>query len=214
VALLANTLATGAALVALLLTFAPISGAHLNPVVTIAAAWERGLPWPDVPGYLAAQVGGALAGTAIADLMFEEPVFSLARHARSGPAQWLSEFVATFGLVAVFNALAEPSRAQAVSAGTDPGEQVHPAVVTAMLEVGVEPSGIRPRKLTDELTHEASLLVTMGCGAACPHVPGVRQENWALEDPKGRSVEEVRAIRDEIRQRMERLSHQWQRAIP
>jgi len=100
-ALLANTVATGAALVTLLLTFGPISGAHLNPAVTIAAAWEHGLPWRDVSGYIAAQVGGALAGAAIADLMFGEPVFAFSRHMRSGPPQWLSEFVATFGLLSV-----------------------------------------------------------------------------------------------------------------
>ena len=101
VALLANTLATGAALVALILTFGPISGAQFNPAVTLAVAWERGLPWFEVPSYIAAQVVGALVGVAVADLMFELPAFSLSQHARSGPSQWLSEFVATFGLLSV-----------------------------------------------------------------------------------------------------------------
>ena len=100
-ALLANTLATGAALVALILTFGPISGAHFNPVVTLADASQRGLPWGEVPAYVAAQVGGAFVGVAIADLMFSEPMFSLSRHIRQGPAQLLSEFVATFGLLMV-----------------------------------------------------------------------------------------------------------------
>ncbi len=101
VALLANTLATGAVLVALILAFGPISGAQLNPAVTLAVAWERGLAWSDVPAYLVAQVAGALLGVAIADVMFELPVFFVSQHARTGPAQWLSEFVATFGLLSV-----------------------------------------------------------------------------------------------------------------
>jgi len=102
IALLANTLATGAALVALLLTFGPISGAHLNPAVTLAEASQGGLAWRDVPGYIAAQVAGALAGVAMANLMFGEPTFALSRHTRHGPAQMLSEFVAAFGLLSVF----------------------------------------------------------------------------------------------------------------
>jgi len=100
-ALLANTIATGAGLVALILTFGPLSGAHFNPVVTIADAWEGGRPWSDVPLYIAAQVGGALLGVAVAHGMFEVPVFTASQHVRSGPAQLLSEFVATFGLLSV-----------------------------------------------------------------------------------------------------------------
>ena len=101
IALLANTLATGAVLVALILTFGPISGAHFNPVVTLADAWQEGIPWREVPGYVAAQLAGAFIGVAVAHLMFELPLFSVSRHARSGSAQMLSEFVATFGLLAV-----------------------------------------------------------------------------------------------------------------
>jgi thioredoxin type arsenate reductase len=101
VALLANTIATGAALVALILAFGPISGAHFNPAVTFCAAWRSGLSWRHVPGYLAAQVSGALAGVAAAHLMFGEPVYSISTHSRSGPAQAFSEFIATFGLLAV-----------------------------------------------------------------------------------------------------------------
>jgi glycerol uptake facilitator-like aquaporin len=100
-ALLANTIATGAALVALLLTFGAVSGAHFNPAVTLAAAAEGELAWRDAPIYLAAQVAGAVAGVAIADLMFELPAFSYSQHARHGWSQWLSEYVATFGLLAV-----------------------------------------------------------------------------------------------------------------
>jgi glycerol uptake facilitator-like aquaporin len=101
VALLANTVATGAALVALIFTFGSISGAHFNPAVTLADAWRGGLPWSDVPPYVAAQIAGAFAGVAAAHFMFEVPLFFASRHARSGPAQVFSEFVATFGLLAV-----------------------------------------------------------------------------------------------------------------
>lgn len=101
IALLANTLATGAGLVALILTFGPVSGAHFNPVVTLADAWEGNRPWSDVPVYIVAQVLGGLSGVAIAHVMFGEPVFAASQHARSGPAQIVSEFVATFGLLAV-----------------------------------------------------------------------------------------------------------------
>jgi glycerol uptake facilitator-like aquaporin len=101
IALLANTMATGAALVALILTFGPISGAHFNPAVTLADAWQRGLAWHDVPVYIVAQVVGAFAGVAVAHLMFGLPLFFASRHVRSGGAQAFSEFVATFGLLAV-----------------------------------------------------------------------------------------------------------------
>jgi glycerol uptake facilitator-like aquaporin len=101
VALLANTLATGAALVALILTFGPISGAHFNPAVTLADASQGGLSWRDVPGYVAVQIVGAFAGVAGANIMFELPLFFASRHVRHGPAQMFSEFVATFGLLAV-----------------------------------------------------------------------------------------------------------------
>ncbi len=101
VALLANTVATGAALVALILTFGPVSGAHFNPAVTLADAASGGTRWRHVPAYIAAQLAGAFSGVAIAHLMFELPVYVASRHERAGAAQALSEFVATFGLVAV-----------------------------------------------------------------------------------------------------------------
>jgi glycerol uptake facilitator-like aquaporin len=102
IALLANTLATGAGLVALILAFGPISGAHFNPVVTVADAWQGGLPWREVPGYLLAQFLGAPLGVALAHFMFAEPaLFAASTHARSGPGQFASELVATFGLLSV-----------------------------------------------------------------------------------------------------------------
>lgn len=101
IALLANTLATGAVLVTLILTFGPVSGAHFNPAVTLADASQGGLAWREVPAYVAAQLLGAFGGVAAAHVMFGEPVFSVSRHARSGGAQLFSEFVATFGLLCV-----------------------------------------------------------------------------------------------------------------
>lgn len=101
IALLANTIATGAALVAVIITFGSISGAHLNPAVTLVDASQGGLAWRDVPGYLIAQCGGAVLGVWAAHAMFEQRLLMLSRQARSGPAQMFSEFVATFGLVAV-----------------------------------------------------------------------------------------------------------------
>ncbi len=100
IALLANSIATGGALVALISMFGPISGAHFNPVVTLAAAWHRGI-WREVPAYLFAQVTGAFAGVGLAHLMFGLPLVSVSKHVRSGGSQILSEFVATFGLLAV-----------------------------------------------------------------------------------------------------------------
>jgi len=106
---------------------------------------------------------------------------------------------------AFFNLLADPTKARAVSAGTAPGERVHPEVVAVMQEQGIDLSGARPRKLTAELAGEAQLLITMGCGDECPYVPGARRDDWPLDDPKGQPVERVRAIRDDIRSRVEAL---------
>jgi len=321
-ALLANTIATGAILVALIFTFGGISGAHFNPAVTIADAMEHGMPWREVPAYVLAQCSGGLAGAAVAHLMFALPLFSLSRHARSGGAQVFSEFVATFGLLSViwgcsrvransvpfavgayitaaywftsstsfanpavtiaravsdtfagirpidapffitaqmfgaiaatflvrwlipslpetaerillphetsnhlktylfacvhnagrsqmaaalFNLYADRSGCLAISAGTQPADHVHPEVVEVMREIGVDLSSARPRRLTDDLARTASVLVTMGCREACPFVPGLRIIDWQLDDPKGQSLEAVRAIRDEVHDRVKEL---------
>lgn len=106
---------------------------------------------------------------------------------------------------AFFNSLADPARARALSAGTRPASRVHPEVVEAMREVGIDLAGASPQPLTRELAEGAELLVTMGCEEECPVVPGLRRDDWPLPDPKGRSIEQVRAIRDEIRDRVTKL---------
>jgi arsenate reductase len=106
---------------------------------------------------------------------------------------------------AFFNALADPDKARAVSAGTQPGARVHPEVLEAMSEVGIDLSSARPQLLTDDLATGASLLITMGCGDACPVVPGLKRGDWPLDDPKGKPVERVRETRDDVRARVAAL---------
>lgn len=101
-----------------------------------------------------------------------------------------------------FNALADTRRASAISAGTEPGPRIHPEVEVAMHEVGIELAGTQPQKLTDAIAAECAILITMGCGEACPHVPGLRRMDWPLEDPKGKPIERVREIRDEVKRRV------------
>jgi glycerol uptake facilitator-like aquaporin len=321
-ALLANTIATGAILVALIFTFGAISGAHFNPAVTVSDALEHGMPWREVPAYVAAQCSGGLVGAMVAHLMFGLPLFSLSRHARSGGAQVFSEFVATFGLLtviwgcsrlransvplavgayitaaywftsstsfanpavtiargvsdtfagirpvdvplfiaaqmcgsigatilirwlipslpetaedillphessqhlktylfacvhnagrsqmaaALFNLYADRSGCLAISAGTQPSAHVHPEVLEVMREIGVDLRSAQPQLLTQEVAETASVLVTMGCGEACPFVPNLRKIDWELPDPKGQPLEAVRAIRDEIHDRVKEL---------
>jgi len=103
---------------------------------------------------------------------------------------------------AFFNELADPERALAISAGTQPADAIHPVVVEVMKEAGIDVSGQRPRRITPELARNARLLVTMGCGDQCPVVPGVEMSDWPLPDPKDRPLAEVRTIRDDIRARV------------
>ena len=105
-----------------------------------------------------------------------------------------------------FNKLCDPQKAIAFSAGTQPGEHVHPEVIEAMREVGIDLSGAKPRRLTMDLASRATLLVTMGCGDACPYVPGLQKLDWPLPDPKGQALPAVRLIRDDIRQQVEKLA--------
>ena len=103
---------------------------------------------------------------------------------------------------AFFNELVDRSKAEAISAGTEPGERIHPEVLTVMQEIGIDLSNAKPQRLTQELANEAQLLVTMGCGDKCPYVPGLRRDDWPLRDPKGLPAEDVRSIRDEVKARV------------
>jgi len=115
---------------------------------------------------------------------------------------------------ALFNLEADPAKARAISAGTRPGDRVHPEVLDAMRELGVDLSGVRPQRLTDELARLAQVLITMGCGDECPFVPGALRDDWPLEDPKGKPIERVREIRDDVRARVRALvrDRDWARA--
>lgn len=106
---------------------------------------------------------------------------------------------------AFFNHFADPRQAQAISAGTHPGTQVHPVVVDAMREVGIDLSSAKPQKLTQELAADSKLLITMGCGDECPYVPGLERDDWPLPDPKGQDIAAVRKTRDEIASRVRNL---------
>ena len=106
---------------------------------------------------------------------------------------------------AFFNQLADPTKAHAISAGTQPAQYVHPVVVEVMREAGIDLSHAHPQKLTAELAQGAEMLITMGCGDECPFVPGLRRDDWPLPDPKGQPLEQVRAIRDGIRDRIAAL---------
>jgi glycerol uptake facilitator-like aquaporin/protein-tyrosine-phosphatase len=326
-ALLANTIATGAALVALILTFGAISGAHFNPAVSLSDAVAGGLSRREVLAYITGQCVGGLMGAAIAHLMFSTALYSVGANIRNGAAQILSEFVAAFGLMAViwgcskarpsavpfavgayitaaywftastsfanpavtlarsftntfsgirpqdapafvlaqfagalsatalfrwllphdllreapkllvphpteikgspmktyifacvhnagrsqmaaafFNFYAE-SGCRAISAGTQPAEHVHPEIIRVMREIGIDLSLAKPQKLTQELAKQANVLVTMGCGEACPFVPGLRVIDWAIPDPKGEPLETVRHIRDRVHEQVKDLLH-------
>jgi protein-tyrosine-phosphatase len=106
---------------------------------------------------------------------------------------------------AFFNQLADPEMSHAISAGTQPGERVHPEVQVTMREVGIDLTAAQPQKLTEDLARGAQLLITMGCGDQCPYIPGMRREDWPLLDPKGLALEEVRRIRNDIKARVQEL---------
>jgi arsenate reductase len=117
---------------------------------------------------------------------------------------------------AFFTELADPAKAAAVSAGTRPGDRVHPEVVEVMSELGINLAAQRPQKLTEDLAGGAFLLVTMGCGDECPYVPGLKRDDWPLNDPKGQPLEQVRRIRDDVHGRVAALVDQygWRRSTP
>lgn len=126
-----------------------------------------------------------------------------------GPAKVVFACVANAGrsqmAAALFNTLANPARASAISAGTRPGTAVHPEVVTVMREVGIDISGATPQYLSSDIARDAHMLITMGCGDECPLVPGVERDDWPLDDPKAQPLETVRRIRDDIKKRVEGL---------
>ena len=109
---------------------------------------------------------------------------------------------------ALFNRLADPQKARATSAGTQPADRVHPEVIAVMEEIGIDLSGAMPARLTTELAEGVQMLVTMGCGEECPYLPGAQRDDWPIEDPKGRPLLEVRAIRDDIQSRVQSLIEQ------
>jgi glycerol uptake facilitator-like aquaporin len=148
-ALLANTMATGAALVALILTLAEISGAHMNPVVTLAGAVAGAFPWAETPQYLLAQMLGGMSGTAVAHLMFSLPLVSLSRHARGGPAQVFSEFVATFGLLAVIHGCAQRERRDSIAVALAVGSYITAAYWFTASTSFANPAVTLARSLTD-----------------------------------------------------------------
>jgi arsenate reductase len=126
-----------------------------------------------------------------------------------GPAKVVFACVANAGrsqiAAALFNKLANPKRAHAVSAGTRPGPAVHPQVVVAMQEIDIDLSHAEPRDLSSDLTNDAHIVITMGCGDECPLVPGVERDDWPIADPKEQPVEVVRRIRDDILKRVSEL---------
>ena len=111
---------------------------------------------------------------------------------------------------AYFNLLADPAKARGISAGSEPGVRVHPEVVEVMKEVGVDLSAVKPQIITPAMAAEVTYLVTMGCGPVCPVIPQVRREDWPLEDPKGKPLERVREIRDDIRRRIADLVERFE----
>jgi arsenate reductase (thioredoxin) len=308
-----NAAATAAALIAIILALSAISGAHLNPVVSIADRLLGGhRSWRDTGAYIVAQIAGGIVGVMIANLMFALPAVELSTKARSEGHLWLSEVVATFGLLLVIFGMVragrehvipfavgayigaayfftsstsfanpavtiartltntfsgiEPSsapmfivfqlvgcviaiaairilyprqggimkevpevlfvcvhnagrsqmaaalldhrsegRVHVRSAGSDPADKINPAVAEAMLELGVDISKEFPKPLTDEVVRAADVVITMGCGDACPIYLGKRYLDWDLEDPAGKSLDDVRPIRDEIDRRVVEL---------
>jgi arsenate reductase len=149
---------------------------------------SNGLLWPD----LLRSNGGivTIAPHTLGDTMLKV-IFACVHNA--GRSQMAAAF---------FNQLADRTKAEAVSAGTEPGLRVHPEVLAAMQEIGIDLSAAKPQKLTQELANDAALLITMGCGDKCPYVPGLRRDDWPLPDPKGRPMDEVRAVRDNIKVRV------------
>ena len=192
------------------------STSFANPAVTVARAFSdtfSGIRPGDAPAFIAAQLAGAIAAT----FLFRWLVPSLPRTAEDILMPHGSQHVKTYLFAcvhnagrsqiaaALFNVYADQSQCRGISAGTEPASHVHAEVVETMREIGIDLGSSKPQKLTSALAQAASVLVTMGCGDACPFVPGLKTIDWPLPDPKGKSVVEVRAIRDEIHERVKTL---------
>jgi arsenate reductase len=169
----------------------------------------------DVPPFLAAQLAGALAAT----LLFRKLIPTLPEAAERilMPHETADEQVKTYLFAcvhnagrsqmaaALFNLYADQRQCRAISAGTAPADRIHPEVLDAMQEIGIDLASSKPRRLTTELAKTCSVLISMGCGEACPFVPGLRTIEWAIPDPKGQPAEVVRQIRDDIHDKVKRL---------
>ena len=194
------------------------STSFANPAVTSRERFTdtfAGIRPTDVPGFVVAQLIGGMAATVLFRWLVpsvpEDAAGAVVRPSDGGGDMKTVLFACVHNAgrsqmaAAWFNVLSDPTKARAVSAGTDPGMRVHPEVVTAMLEVGIDFSSATTIKIDAGTRPEAQMLVTMGCGDQCPVVPGVKRDDWPLEDPKGQSMARVRQIRDDIRQRVEFL---------
>lgn len=193
------------------------STSFANPAVTIARGVSNsfaGIRPVDVPLFIAAQMCGAIGATVLIRWLIpslpQTAEDTLLPHESSHQLKtYLFACVHNAGrsqmAAALFNRYANQSGCLAISAGTEPADHVHPEVVEVMREIGVDLSSERPQRLTDNLARTASVLVTMVCGEACPYVPGLRIIDWALPDPKGQPIQAVRAIRDEIHDRVRGL---------
>ena len=148
-----------------------------------------------VVGAIATGNGGTRRGTAVRKCGEMKTVLFACVH-NAGRSQMAAAW---------FNRLADPAKARGISAGTNPGSHVHPEVVTAMREVGIDLASASTAKLTPELAAQVQVVVTMGCGDECPYIPGAKRDDWPLEDPKGKPIEKVREIRDQIRSRVQQL---------
>jgi len=174
-------------------------GAH--PAPPIDSATVRALPqWASLLAAGESLISGGLPGKSVARVIF-------ACVHNAGRSQMAAAF---------FRQLADPTQAQAISAGTNPGNRVHPVVVDVMREAGIDISENQPQRLTDDVARQAALLITMGCGDECPYVPGLQRDDWPLPDPKDQPIEQVRAIRDEIRLRISELvnARGWATSAP
>ena len=193
------------------------STSFANPAVTLARALSNsfaGIRFADVPAFVVAQLGGAVSATLLfrwlspASTTVAEDIFM--PHPTTAPVKtYLFACIHNAGrsqmAAAFFNLYADPRGCRAISAGTRPAKRVHPEVVEVMKEIGIEIGSSTPQILSEDLAQTATVLVTMGCGESCPLVPGLTRVEWNLPDPKGQSLDTVRAIRDEIHDRVKTL---------